>query len=574
MLAALGHIRRRCGYVPDALRIIVSCFHDELAPIQPNQTQWQINYMSGILAFRIPVCTSLKTLYSTVQTKFSKPFRLFYENCEIATSQQVRNLQGDLTIVPSNETMAVTACMNGYLEMLQWYYSTRRYVNVSHIELAAAHGHLHLLKWFLKRKANNFGRADERAIQNGHLDIVKWMYSNHMIKHQYDCLKFAARYGQVEIFQWATYSPQKTYSPTEMQGWHWFLSEENTFMCNLMELEAASGGHVSILQCLDPQFYPSHPRSANLAAFHGHLEALQFLMEDPARRAEVTIDTIMGQAIYGNRLHILDYLASKHDLRPFLNTETSGEAAKYGHLHTLQWLRRHQCPWDINTTLQAVRHNRVEILQWIYSQNGPWDHSVWAEAVCYSDLEILKWLKSLGFTWNATLCNHAVSNDRLDTVRWAFENGCPWDALVLRNALAQYPINMDMLKYLLDHDCPIDESSAHWICERTDVLHWIVQHYLNKTPQICAQLNHLGKLQRAVLFGCTCDHRVFEQAVQRRSSDTVTWIIREGLPLSAKGWKEAADNHTTTSIDWPFLQKTLSLKKYTRVWKTAFSYVN
>ena len=61
-------------------------------------------------------------------------------------------------------------------------------------------------------------------------------------------------------------------------------------------------------------------------------------------------------------------------LRPW-DEDTCSNAARYGHLHVVQWLRSQNppCPWDEWTCTFAAGNGHLHVLQWLRSQNPPWN---------------------------------------------------------------------------------------------------------------------------------------------------------------------------------------------------------
>src|SRR5579872_3150607 len=75
-------------------------------------------------------------------------------------------------------------------------------------------------------------------------------------------------------------------------------------------------------------------------------------------------------------------------------------AAFYGYLDILMYLRENKCSWD------------------------PW---VCAYAALNGHLEVLKWLRKNGCYWSRWTCTFAAYNGHLEILKWAIKNGCYWD---------------------------------------------------------------------------------------------------------------------------------------------------
>ena len=48
-----------------------------------------------------------------------------------------------------------------------------------------------------------------------------------------------------------------------------------------------------------------------------------------------------------------------------LTTETYAYAAEGGNLKVLEWLRKHNCPWDSMTCAKAAEGGHLEVLKWL-----------------------------------------------------------------------------------------------------------------------------------------------------------------------------------------------------------------
>jgi len=56
-----------------------------------------------------------------------------------------------------------------------------------------------------------------------------------------------------------------------------------------------------------------------------------------------------------------------------------------------------------------------------------------------------------------SICNNLALKGHLEGLKFATDLDCPWNAQTLSNAIKSR--NHTMVKYLIDHDCPIDEMA-------------------------------------------------------------------------------------------------------------------
>ena len=84
-----------------------------------------------------------------------------------------------------------------------------------------------------------------------------------------------------------------------------------------------------------------HPDLARLAAQHGHLELVKWLVQEQGFPKN---KTLIGMAARGGNLELVQWLRAAGC--PW-DAGTCGKgAAAGGKLHVLQWLRANKCPWD------------------------------------------------------------------------------------------------------------------------------------------------------------------------------------------------------------------------------------
>ena len=144
----------------------------------------------------------------------------------------------------------------------------------------------------------------------------------------------------------------------------------------------------------------SSNETVRIAAENGHLEVLQYLVENTEYHWDISVST---SAAYEGHLHVLQYIRgytkSSHifdnnddnDLKriqrrknPCMWDETTcAFAAQAGQLHILQWMRslpkEERCPWDVRTCITSAYMGHLHILQWVLQkkeENPPcdWDY--------------------------------------------------------------------------------------------------------------------------------------------------------------------------------------------------------
>lgn len=107
------------------------------------------------------------------------------------------------------------------------------------------------------------------------------------------------------------------------------------------------------------------------------------------------------------------------------NSETRQSAARYGHIHILQWCQEMDYPLDAMTCKAAAGSNRLDVLQWCRESNYPWDEETCMVAAGTGQLEVLIWCRENGCPWNSLTRSAAIQAEFWHIVDWCQENGCP-----------------------------------------------------------------------------------------------------------------------------------------------------
>ena len=69
----------------------------------------------------------------------------------------------------------------------------------------------------------------------------------------------------------------------------------------------------------------------------------------------------------------------------------------------------------------AIGDDEVAQEEWL-----PLNELACANAAAYGQLEALMWLRSEGCHWDERTCAGAAAGGHLDVLKYAHENGCPW----------------------------------------------------------------------------------------------------------------------------------------------------
>ena len=170
--------------------------------------------------------------------------------------------------------------------------------------------------------------------------------------------------------------------------------------------------------------------SIHTAISRGDLDEVKLVLEKSPYHFSYCCEQAAG---YGY-LHILQWLRAQSP--PWLwSTWTCRNAAMNGHLHILQWLRAQvpPCPWDEYVCTRAASGGHLHILQWLRAQDPPcpWDEETCSRAAAYGNLYILQWLRAQDppCPWDDHTCEYAARNNHFRVLKWlrAQSPPCPLD---------------------------------------------------------------------------------------------------------------------------------------------------
>jgi hypothetical protein len=123
----------------------------------------------------------------------------------------------------------------------------------------------------------------------------------------------------------------------------------------------------------------------------GYLNLLQWL----STIEELSDDCYMFAVEYG-QLSILEWLCKRYGYPAKNGPRLCGRAARFGHLHILQWARSVNIQWDDRVCSSAASGGHLHILQWARANNCPWNEDTCTEAVQEGYVHIFEWAKNNG----------------------------------------------------------------------------------------------------------------------------------------------------------------------------------
>ena len=135
-------------------------------------------------------------------------------------------------------------------------------------------------------------------------------------------------------------------------------------------------------------------------AKYGHKEGARWLLNKASFSRDVydtlveqieNTDPVMKTYAEAARDGDIEHLKLLRDKGYPWPTDTCSEAAQWGHLDVLQWLRAQDppCPWNPDTAYAAARWGDSRMLKWLHQNGFPW------QGALASSMKILDWFQNM-----------------------------------------------------------------------------------------------------------------------------------------------------------------------------------
>jgi len=337
---------------------------------------------------------------------------------------------------------------------------------------AALGGHLETLKWLHEKKW--FGdewdyEVCNAAASRGHIEVLRFAFENGC-PFSNRGLNDAARGGHHECVEYMLAQNEK--DPAHWRPYHCHAAEH-----------AALGGHIRVLALLQKHRVPisfSATKAAagavgsgcflflvnggcpwrewdcfEEAAGAGNLGALGWIIDKATAPVTFPCHLLVALAHKGR----LEVLQLAHGMDPadfqFHNEYLCEGAASGGHLETLQWLHRVECPFGTTVLEQAADGGHVHVLEWLWGQEGiEHHHHSFNGAISNGHIPALEWAMENGVLgpWTegsvSTLPERAAHLGNLDVVKWAVSLGHELSPYTVYRAAARNQVHV--LRWLVE----------------------------------------------------------------------------------------------------------------------------
>ena len=274
------------------------------------------------------------------------------------------------------------------------------------------------------------------AAIRGDIDLLCSLRYKYCLEWTLDICAQAAAAGQIATLQWlrAQDPPCPWIDAEEIDADAEYEGEFDSSASNACNA-AASNGQLVTLQWLRSQEPPCPCDWLILeryAAEGGHLATLQWIRAQ--NESQQWDELTCWSAASGGHDAIIQWLRSQQPMCPWGEIENPcTEAARHGHLSTIQLLRALGCPWDEGTCSTVAFEGDLLMLQWLRAQTPPCpvDSRCITDAAKTGQLAIIKWLRAQNppCPWQEEACEVAAVCQQFDTLRWmrTQDPPCPYD---------------------------------------------------------------------------------------------------------------------------------------------------
>ena len=232
--------------------------------------------------------------------------------------------------------------------------------------------------------------------------------------------------------------------------------------CKYIYYGAAKSGNLDLFQQLKNQGYPFNRKSCQIAAEFGHLNIIQWIVQEIQvwkEEAQETYEEWLEQIICvgaakNGHLHILKAMPQEVWMGYAFKSALSN-----GQIEILNWLEdKGHIDADVDALdYSAESHDSILWLTDKFNLQWRWNSKVMCKAAKAGDLNVIKFLRGKNCSWNASVCAAAAENGHFDVLKYLHENGCPWNSTTMD--YAAHHGDLQVVQWLIENKCPYNTIS-------------------------------------------------------------------------------------------------------------------
>ncbi|KAJ3254310.1 hypothetical protein HK103_007280 [Boothiomyces macroporosus] len=210
---------------------------------------------------------------------------------------------------------------------------------------------------------------------------------------------------------------------------------------------------------------------------------------------------------------------------------TFATAIYYGRLDVAKWLYKNQCPFGIRLEYW-VDVGVQPILEWLFEINFPFTRITIFEAVENGNYDLVSRLILFGVELESWLLTKAMYGQHREIVKLLLDNNCPIDDVEINSSVFQTN-NLDFIQFLFDSGIPLGENPLEFAstCD-LEILNWVY----SKTPILTIETfqdyvgwGTLENMQWLKEKNCPWD----SSAYWSTDLDKIKWLIDNNCPIDA-----------------------------------------
>lgn len=230
-------------------------------------------------------------------------------------------------------------------------------------------------------------------------------------------------------------------------------------------------------------------------------------------------------------------------------------AARYGHMHVLEWLCGVAPIDDPKVCKHAAKGGHLDVLRWLVENRVKCTKKIYKPAAKRGHMHIIEWAHARGLPPQSCMCAGAALHGHIDSVQWGADHGCPIDQYTCRCAASggHLPI-LEWAHKKLGHlhtaskifDCAAEHGHLH-------ILRWLLANGYTPGSRLCSSAasgGHTEILRWARTQGYPWDEGVCWEAARGGHLETLRWARANGCPWNAEACMMAVRGNHMSVLQW------------------------
>jgi hypothetical protein len=278
------------------------------------------------------------------------------------------------------------------------------------------------------------------------------------------------------------------------------------------------------------------------AAKYGHLHILEYLNKTSFKNFEYALEG----ASSGGQLHILEWCKGTSNIDFAMIFSAN--------LETLKWFATKTPRFQKIICYQVAKKGIIEMMNWLLENHYEMDNSICYGAAYSGNIELLKLTMNF-YTYNKKLiCKYAARGGQLKMLEYLYENGATINSKTCVNAIKSG--NLEILIWLHDHGCQWNINS---IITAVKYNHLEIVKYLIKNHSVIPNIllniavteGHYDMVKYLHGLGHRWSNKVCENAIGWNRLKILRWAFVNGYGISGRlACRSAYNNRNLEILQW------------------------